>query len=94
MQLPFTVGDHERHQVVFSFDKMWGHLSITVDGMEVTRDFRMFSLSLKKVYELVVGQQERHLVRIEKSRALLFAGFRPQPVRAFVDGRLVAEGVA
>ncbi|NYH40502.1 hypothetical protein HNR22_000229 [Micromonospora jinlongensis] len=31
---------------------------------------------------------------IEKDRKLLFAGFRPQRVRAYVDGRLVAEGSA
>ncbi len=47
-----------------------------------------------KTYEFVVGHQERHAVKIEKHRKLLFAGFRPQRVLAYVDGQLVAEGVA
>ena len=28
---------------------------------------------------------------VEKERKLLFAGFRKQPCRAYVDGQLVAE---
>ncbi|MBG6103875.1 hypothetical protein IW249_004289 [Micromonospora vinacea] len=31
---------------------------------------------------------------IEKARKLLFAGFRPQQIRAYVDGHLVAEHAA
>jgi hypothetical protein len=45
-----------------------------------------------------VGTQERHRVvfsfdsvRIEKERKVLFAGFRPQTCRGYVDGQLVAE---
>ncbi|SDQ48076.1 hypothetical protein [Microbacterium sp. cf332] len=34
----------------------------------------------------VVGEREH-----EKRRAALFAGFRPQPVSAYVDGVLVAQ---
>ncbi|THE08176.1 hypothetical protein E1I21_04160 [Microbacterium oleivorans] len=41
-----------------------------------------------------VGHQERHSVRIEKHRTVFFAGFRPQPVYAFIDDVLVAQGVA
>jgi hypothetical protein len=33
-------------------------------------------------------------VRIKKYRKALSAGFRPHPVYAYVDGQLVAEGVA
>ena len=42
----------------------------------------------------MVGRQEQHQVRIEKHRKQLLAGFRPQPVYAYVDGQLVAEAVA
>jgi hypothetical protein len=46
------------------------------------------SLRLLRTWELRLGP---HLVRIEKRRPLLFAGFRPHDYRVFVDGQLVAE---
>jgi hypothetical protein len=40
-----------------------------------------------------VGQQERHVVRIEKERPLVLAGFRPHTYRVFVDDQFVKEHV-
>ena len=91
MQLTFTVGQFEPHVVVFSWDQFWGRLTITVDGRSVVDTVRIFSLSRVKVYEFWVGTGERHHVRIEKHREVFFAGFRPQPVLAYVDGSLVAR---
>lgn len=89
--MTFPVGHQEQHTVAFSFDKFWGRLSITVDGNSVVDTLQMFSLSNVKVWEFQVGMMERHHVRIEKHRATLFAGFRPQPIYAYVDGVLVAH---
>jgi hypothetical protein len=94
MDLVFDVGVQERHRVHFSFDKVWGNMSITVDGMKLTSELNLLSVSLVKKYEFVVGIHERHNVRIEKHRKVFFAGFREQPVYAFVDDQLVAQGVA
>ena len=94
VELAFEVGQHEQHQVMFSFNKFWGNLSITVDGEPAVRDLRMFSLKLRKTYRLSVGSHEVHDVRIEKDRTLLLAGARAQPVRAYVDDVLTAESVA
>ena len=94
MQLEFEVGQAEKHRVVFSFNKFWGNLAITVDGSPVVRDLRTFSVSLTKTYELTIGDRETHEVRIEKDRALVLAGARRQPIRAYVDDVLTAEGVA
>jgi hypothetical protein len=94
VELTFEAGTTERHQVRFTFNKFWGGLSISVDGVDVVRQVRMFSLGLVKSYEFVIGDQEQHVVKIEKHRQRFFAGYRPQPVLAYVDGRLVAEGVA
>lgn len=94
MQLRFEVGRDERHVVVFRFNKFWGNLSITVDDAIVVRDFRLVSVKLTKSYTFTVGVHERHAVRIDKTRAVAFAGLRPQPVNAYVDGILVAEGTA
>lgn len=93
-RLAFRVGTAETHDVVFSFDKFWGNLAITVDSVPAVRDLRTVSVSLTKIYCLSVGVRERHEVRIEKDRALLLAGARPQPVRAYVDGVLAAETIA
>ena len=94
MELRFEVGDTERHEVVFSFNKFWGTLAITVDGSNIVRTVRLASLDLVKTYEFVVGTTEQHHVRIEKHRTRVLAGFRPQPVYAYIDGRLAAEGTA
>lgn len=92
--MTFDVGVTERHQVVFSFSKFWGTLSIKVDGVNIVKTVRFASVELIKRYDFVVGTQEQHQVRIEKHRELLFAGLRPQPVYAFVDGQLVAQATA
>ena len=94
MRMEFGVGEQERHVVVFSFNKFWGGLSIKVDGSPVTRELRLASLNLVRRWEFTVGVAERHTVVIEKERKALFAGFRPQICRAYVDGRQVAEAVA
>ncbi|WP_431221105.1 hypothetical protein [Leifsonia xyli] len=94
--LAFEVGEREKHSVVFTFDQMWGWLTITVDDRMIARKFITFSFRLLRVFEFVVGGAEPHTVRIEKSRPLLVSFARPQPTRAFCDGVLVAEasGVA
>ena len=89
MQFSFIVGAQEKHQVDFSFDQFIGNLEIRIDGQPAIKDFRMFSLSLTKRYEFIVGVDERHQVAIEKKRKLFLAGFRPQQYRIFVDGQLV-----
>ena len=80
--------------MTFFFDKIWGRLSIAVDGQPVHRELRVASVDLVKRYQFTVGAEERHEVLIEKERKLLFAGFRPQRCRAYVDGQLVAEHTA
>lgn len=94
VELIFESGITERHQVRFTFNKFMGGLSISVDGIKVVRQVAMLSLGLVKSYEFVVGDQEKHVVKIEKHRKRFFAGFRSQPVLAYVDGQLVAKGVA
>ena len=89
MQFSFMVGVNEKHRVDFSFDQFMGNLDILVDGQSAVKDFRMFSVSLTKRYEFMVGVQEQHAVVIEKKRKLFLAGLRPQQYRIFIDGQLV-----
>jgi hypothetical protein len=94
MELGFDVGSAEKHRVVFRFNKFWGTVNLDVDDEPVVREIRIFSINLTKKYVVSVGTAERHEIRIEKDRSVVFAGARRQPVRAYVDNILVAEAVA
>jgi hypothetical protein len=89
--LSFDVGVNERHSVRFSFRKLRGSLVITVDGVPVVRTGRLVSPQRVMRWDFVVGDRERHEVRIEKYRKGRFPALRAQPVCAYVDGRLVAQ---
>jgi hypothetical protein len=94
MELGFDVGSGEKHRVVFRFSKFWGTVNLDVDDEPAVREIRIFSMNLTKKYVVSVGTVERHEIRIEKDRSVVFAGARRQPVRAYVDNILVAEAVA
>ena len=94
MVMTFEVGETEKHTVMFSFDKFWGGLTIAVDGNSVVSTTQMFGVNLVSSWQFPVGTTEVHHVQIDKHRQVFFAGFRPQPVYAYVDGQLVAQGVA
>lgn len=89
MEFSFTVGEQEQHRIDFSFDQFVGNVEIKVDGQTAIKDFLMFSLRMKKRYELTIGVNEKHHVAIEKKRKLFLAGFRPMEYRIFIDGQLV-----
>ncbi|RSN69450.1 hypothetical protein [Actinomadura sp. WAC 06369] len=95
-QFWFDLGQYERHRVEFFFDRMWGKVRISVDGHPVVEKQNLFSLRLTERYPFTVGHQERHEVVIEKTRKVMFAGFRPSTYQVFVDGVffLALEGQA
>jgi hypothetical protein len=94
VELVFQVGRGEPHQVKFKYSKFLGFMSITVDYRKIHKTIYRSSMELVKTYDFTVGVDEQHHVRIEHRRKLMFAGFRPQDIYAYVDGRLVAQGVA
>jgi hypothetical protein len=87
----FWVGANERHYVEFSFDKFWGPVAIRVDGQARVSQVQLMSFSLENVWDIPVGFQELHYVRITKTRKVAFAGFRDQLVNVYVDNVLVAQ---
>lgn len=91
VQFSFEVGNYEKHIVMLNYEQMIGLLTIHIDGREVVKELRLFSLSLVKSYEFMVGAHERHHVRIEKERKLFLAGLRNQKYRVFLDGQLIRE---
>lgn len=88
------VGVNEQHWVQVYFDKFWGGFKITVDGVEAFTETQVFDVKTVRRYVIPVGVAERHEVVIEKERPVFFAGFRPQQMRGFVNGVLVATGEA
>jgi hypothetical protein len=91
MEFEFEVGLNERHTVRYTFDKVWGRATISVDGEEALRRRHLVSLSPVRKYRIAVGRGERHDVLIEKHRKMVAAGARSQLYRVFVDGQLVGE---
>jgi len=87
----FWVGVNERHYVAFTYDKFMGTTKIFVDGQQMVDHLEVFSASLTKNWDFYTGFQERHLVRIVKTRKAFFAGFRPQLVQAYVDGQFIGQ---
>ena len=50
-----------------------------------------FNISLKKVYQFVVGNKETHRIKVEHIRPLLFAGFRPQKFNVYINDKLTKQ---
>jgi hypothetical protein len=91
LEFQFEVGEEERHEVGFHFNRSLGPLRITVDDEPVVRKFKPFSFSSTERYELTVGREEHHDVVIEKSRKGFLGGFQDQVCVAYVDDKLVGR---
>jgi hypothetical protein len=94
MRFTLEVGDKEKSKIEFSRNCFTGSMRAFVDGRQVARQspfsiFTHFSFRLRRRYEFMVGSAEKHKVVLEKQRPLLFAGFRSQMYRVFVDDKLV-----
>src|SRR5512138_1063909 len=72
MRIGFIVGEVEQHQMELSFDQKSGDLRILMDGRQVLEDTPKLSGTHIKMYELQVGQAEKHKL------ALLF-GYGDEP---------------
>lgn len=86
--ITFQVGEHEKHEVTFSYETTWGKVQIFVDGKIYTTS-RVMMIG-HTPFTLQVGDKEKHTVRIELDNPMFFA-YRGSSVRAFVDEKLVLE---
>ncbi len=91
LEFQIEVGDEERHEVGFRFNRSLGPLTISVDDDPVIRTFTMFSMTPTERYELSVGDREQHRVVIEKRRKGFLGGFQPHECVAWVDDRQVGR---
>lgn len=91
LKFNFSVGETETHEIEFKFNQFWGNLCILVDGKKILSDQRIVSGSLTKTYEFNIGTNEKHDIKIEKTRKLLFAGFRENIGNVYIDGNFLYE---
>ena len=85
----FAVGQNEQHEIRYRRSNWSGRTRIMVDGISKVRKWEVLGFPLTKTYEFRTGQSECHDVMIVKTRPLLFAWMRSQPVQVFVDGTVV-----
>lgn len=96
MEFGIEIGDSEKHQLTIKRNWFSGRMAISVDAKPVVTNSPYnpathVSLTLTHRYEFSVGNVEKHRLRVERERPLLFAGFRPHTYRVYVDDRLVTE---
>jgi hypothetical protein len=78
------IGEVEKHRLEYNFNQLLGSLSIKVDEKPFQQSVRLFNEPVNEVHVVVIGQQEKYTIRIEKQRKPLF-GHRS---RVFINNRL------
>lgn len=85
MKFTIEVGEIEKHQIEYSFNPLLGVLVVKVDGKPIKKHVRLVNEPLRETHALVIGERERHNVRIEKERTSTFT----RRNRVFVNNRLL-----
>jgi hypothetical protein len=86
MRATFDVGESEIHTVNVTFTQPTTRIVVETDGLQVANQTFATGLKLTRSMEFEVGEEERHVVRIEKRRSRLNANFRPQHFFVYIDG--------
>ena len=87
MKHAFTIGIQEQHTVSIEYDQIWmGRFEIKVDGATAISKLFMFDFKISRDFDLWVGYQEKHHIRINKTRPVFFAGLQPHTYTIWVDG--------
>lgn len=85
MKFTIEVGEIEKHRIEYSFNPLLGVLVVKVDGQPVRKHVRLINEPVRETHALVVGERERHNVRIEKERTSTFS----HRSSVFVNNRLL-----
>jgi len=85
MKFTIEVGEIEKHTVEYDFNPLLGTLVVKVDKQTVKRHLRLVNEPVRETHALIVGNSEKHHVRIEKERTSTF-GHRNS---VFVNNRLL-----
>jgi len=89
MKFTFTVGDKEHHLIEFAHDLFWGKLECKVDDNYVpVEGLPHFLGQLEVVRTFLIGDTEKHEVRIQIIRPLLLAAIsNGWKYKVFVDNK-------
>jgi hypothetical protein len=85
----FSIGNSEKHLIDMSYDQFWGRFEIKVDNITAISRLFMFDFAFTRDFDLWVGVNEKHHLRINKTRPTFFAGFRPHTYMIYIDGVMV-----
>ena len=89
MEFNFEVGKEEKHKLHFSHDLIWGSFKLIVDGLNIpVEGLPMVSINPYFVRAFLIGEKEKHEVRVQIFRPRAFAGFRKDwKYKTFIDGK-------
>lgn len=85
----FNIGVQEVHQVDIRYEQMRGKFQIYVDGILAIDRLFMFDFSTSRDFDLWIGVNERHHLRVNKTRPLFFPGFQAHTYTIIIDGVVV-----
>ena len=93
MEISLTLSGQRNSELVIKRNWFTGSFEYFVEGKSYTIKSALdisthYSFSLKKTYEFELRGHEFHSIRIEHTRPLFFAGFRPHEYVFFVNGEL------
>lgn len=93
MNTKFNVGNKEKHEVEFFFDRCSGKINFKVDGQIVKKHSLSFFFSTTKKYTLTIGETEKHNVEVIIKRPLIaaYAKDKGWEFTILVDGKIIKE---
>lgn len=91
MNFKVEVGEIEKHDIEFVFNRFWGYVVIKVDGKTYKREIITVWLKQTRLYEFTIGDDEKHDVRISLVRSAIPIGSRQCTAWVFVDNKLKGQ---
>ena len=89
MRFKFQVGDTEKQIVHFHRDPWFGQVTIETDDQTLFSGGAMFTLKRFWEYKFILGETEKHKVRIEHSAPAVLPGFCKHTFNVYIDGELI-----
>ena len=89
MEFDFEIGKEEKHKIHFTHDLFWGGLKACVDDLNIpVEGLPGISINPYFVRAFLIGDKEKHEVRVQIIRPGMFAGFRKDwKYKTFIDGK-------
>ncbi|MCZ2720653.1 hypothetical protein O1D97_03085 [Marinomonas sp. 15G1-11] len=94
MNLTVALGETEKTNLIIQRNWITGSLFYVENGEmrslnKPTHSERSFLISRKQTFEFTVGLDEKHNIRLERIRPLVFGGVRPHSYEIFVNDELI-----